>query len=398
MAQELDEQQLSRLQALKSSNPDGYSAFLAKHNMPDPFEPAGQQGGAPTRVEPNTMPPQDASQNLPTIEPQNSGEPTTTAGTAAAELAKLVGSNPFLAPVMGDTPTQPVDIFDHVIARLGMDLTPEQRNASTLAKIIDDYANLNGQKAEMDKVNTSMSIINQNLGALPASVQNIVSAALQNPDESYIESLMRGYLEQHSVDFSKPFDKQDRLQMINKFVADAPYASLEDIPETALANLTSVAKNIYSAKQREVSSATSVNPAEILNARTQKFNASVDASLSQLDKLGGILTSNQKQEIASLMYSKGSGVLFDAEGNYTSEAAMMLTWAKYGPSWMDQTASQAKSMIEAAKRQGAEEALSKGLFPYDAPPRPMGVPVQNTNKDQGRQAFKQQVNSALGKG
>lgn len=398
MAQELTEQQEAALQALKSSNPEGYAAFLAKHNMPDPFEQAGQQGGELPMGAPNVMNTQGSAQNQPAVAPQNNGEQAAPAGTAAEELAKLVGSNPFLAPVIGEVSAQPVDIFDHVRAKLGMELTPEERNANTLAKIIDDYANLSSQKVEMDKVNTSMSIINQNLGALPASVQNIVSAALQNPDETYIESLMRGYLEQRSVDFSKPFDKQDRLQMINKFVADAPYASLEDIPETALANLTSVARNIYSAKQREASSTSSVNPATILTERTQKFNASVDASLSQLDKLGGILTPNQKQEIASMMYSKGSGALFDAEGNYTSEAAMMLTWAKYGPAWMDQTATQAKSMIEAAKRQGAEEALAKGLFPYDAPPRPMGVPVQNTNKDQGRQVFKQQVNSALGKG
>lgn len=393
----LTDQQLSSLQALKSSNPEAYNGFLAKHNMPDPFvDQAPQQAPQPQNVVPQQHPnpvPQSAAPVAPAAD-----TPTPEPPAVVDELAKLASSNPFLASIIPAAAEQTVDIFDHLSAKLGTQLTPEQRNANTLAKVIDDYADLNTRKADMEKVSASMNIINQNLGALPAPVQNIVTAALQNPDEAHIEALMRSYLDQRSIDFTKPFDKQDKLQMINKFVADSPYATLDDIPETALANLTSVAKNIYAAKQKEVASVTPSNPAEVLNARTQKFTSSVESSLAQLDALNSILAPSQKQEIASIMYSKGAGALFDAEGNYTPEAAMRLAWAKYGPTWMEQTAQHTKTLIEAAKRQGAEEAIAKGILPYDAVPRPMGVPIQNTSKEQGRQMFKSQVNSALGKG
>jgi len=379
---DLDQKTLENLQAVKTESPERYQEMLNKLNIADPFAaPATQQVAQQTPV--------DTSAPAGTVPPVQGVAPVAVPGVPAAlsPLEEAAKDNPFLASFVPGATTNSVDIFDYYTTKTGVVLTPEERTPAKLAEVIDGYASLTEQRSEMVKATTNYQMINDNLSALPVSFQNIIASVLQNPSEEHVESLLRGYVEQRSVDFSKPFEKHDQLAMINKFVADTPMESLEGLSDGAIRNLTNAAKSIYISKQSELNSQQGVSPTALLTERTTKFNTSVDSSVAELDKLGNLLSSAQKREIATTMYARGNGSLFNQDGTYTPDAAIQMAWAKYGKNWLEQTTLQAKQAVDIAYRKGAEDAVTKGLFPYgDQVPRPMGAatPVVTQNREQAR--------------
>lgn len=379
---ELDQHTLDQLQAIRSSAPDKYPAMLERLNIADPFADPAVQQTVPVVSAP-TAPVVQAQ--APATDPAQPAAPVVPAPLSPLEEAAK--DNPFLASFVPGAATTSVDIFDHYSTKMGVVLTPEERTPAKLAEVIDGYASLMEQRTEMAKVATNYQMINDNLSALPVSFQNIIASVLQNPSEDNVESLLRGYVEQRSIDFTKPFEKHDQLAMINKFATDTPLETLEGLSDGAVRNLTTVAKSIYQAKQHEMNSQQGTAPTAILTERTAKFNTSVDSSVAELDKLGNLLSSAQKREIATTMYARGNGSLFNPDGTYTPDAAIQMAWAKFGKNWLEQTTLQAKQAVDIAYRKGAADAVNKGLFPYgEQAPRPMGTatPVVNQTREEAK--------------